>query len=236
MLRSDRGRASSFSQFGQDILISDILFPNFKGIFVDVGARDGIVLSNTYRLEAEGWTGVAIEPHPDLFDRLLANRTCVCLNVAISGIQGTAEFLKMNEEPLGQSGIVATHTHMSRLSDLDHEIIEVPTITLASVASALPRIDYLDIDVEGHELDILRSANLAAWRVSVVGVECPPIDTVKTMELDRIMMEQGYLPFLQLVADRFYSMEQPIAQFSTREDLYGKHRVLEQNSRRWLGA
>src|SRR5688572_20755153 len=71
-----------YSQFGQDMLIGDVLFRGREGVFVDVGARDGKVLSNTLYLESLGWTGIAIEPHPDFYAELQQLRSCRTVNVA----------------------------------------------------------------------------------------------------------------------------------------------------------
>ncbi len=54
-----------------------------NGFFVDIGAYDGIAISNTKLLEDIGWDGICIEPHPKVYERLVKNRTCKKINCAL---------------------------------------------------------------------------------------------------------------------------------------------------------
>lgn len=76
-------RASGYPiQCGQDKWIIESMLPARKeGVFVDIGANDGVTLSNTLVLEKDhGWTGIAVEPIPEVFARLQANRICTVGN------------------------------------------------------------------------------------------------------------------------------------------------------------
>src|SRR5207244_12639635 len=77
-----------YSQHSQDRFIDNFLLHGKRdGVFVDVGAYDGIALSNTYYFEKElGWSGSFIEPNPVAFERLAQNRNCVSLNCG-GGVQ-----------------------------------------------------------------------------------------------------------------------------------------------------
>ena len=85
-----------YSQYGQDKIINERIFNSKRnGFFVDIGANDGITGSNTYFFEKElNWTGVCIEPQPDIFHKLTDNRETECHNCAISPKSGSAKFLK----------------------------------------------------------------------------------------------------------------------------------------------
>lgn len=74
------------SQCGQDKWIVENLMPDSRqGFFVDIGAHDGISFSNTYFLESVmNWDGIAIEPIPEIFERLKKNRKCHLINGCIS--------------------------------------------------------------------------------------------------------------------------------------------------------
>ena len=75
----------SYSQYGQDVYLINSIFPDrINGYFVDVGAYDGITLSNTFILEKHlGWSGICIEPNPEAFEKLRANRSCICFPSAL---------------------------------------------------------------------------------------------------------------------------------------------------------
>jgi FkbM family methyltransferase len=189
------------SQFGQDALVGDILFRGRPGVFVDVGARDGKVISNTYYLEQElGWTGVAIEPHPDLFAQLELTRSCRCVNVAAGREQATLEFVKLLEEPIDNSGLLATFRDRERLSTLRHEIISVPVVPLSQIIEDIPLIHYLDIDVEGHEMAVLEGIDFSRVEIRIVGVEAG----ANRGAIDALLADNGFQPFMELRADVFY--------------------------------
>jgi FkbM family methyltransferase len=195
----------SQSQYGQDSLIGDVLFRGRSGVFVDVGARDGKQISNTIYLEQEkGWTGVAIEPHPDLFDRLIKTRTCKCINVAASDAEHSEiEFVKFLEEPLGNSGLLSTFRSPARLQNIRHQIISVPCQPLSKIIGGIDLIHYLDIDVEGHELAVLKGIDFSQTEIRIIGIEVhegmPDFPAI-----DSLLKANGFRPFLQLVSDRFY--------------------------------
>jgi FkbM family methyltransferase len=195
-----------FSQYGQDALIGDVLFKGRAGVFADVGARDGTVNSNTVYLEKElSWTGIAIEPHPDLFSTLERTRTCRCFNVAASNIERKGlEFIKFLEEPLGNSGLLSTFRDPARLKDVKHEIISVPCMPLSQLVAGFEAIDYLDVDVEGHELEVLKGFDFSRVEIRVIGVEVAETGPMKDA-IDSFLESNGFRPFLHLYSDRFYS-------------------------------
>ncbi len=204
------------SQYGQDVLIGDVLFRGRTGVFVDVGARCGVVISNTYHLEALGWDGLAIEPHPELYLSLSNNRRCRSVNVAASDVAGSLEFVRFLEEPLGNSGLLSSFRDPDRLSAVRHEIIQVPSRPLSELLITCPLVHYLDIDVEGHELQVLHGLDFNRIEIRVIGVEVAEGQAASTM--DEFLARQGFRPFAQLFSDRFYSFgdEPPSAERFSR--------------------
>lgn len=207
--------AQHYSQHGQDALIGDVLFRERAGVFVDVGARDGRAISNTKYLEEKGWTGIALEPHPDLYALLIACRTCECLNIAASENENSSvDFVKFLEEPLGNSGLVSTFRDPARLTAIKHEIISIECRPLSRILEGTPIVHYLDIDVEGHELEVLKGVDFGRTQIRVIGVEVDP-HTLKQIEIDTFLCAKGFHPFIQLVSDRFYAFgsDTPSASF-----------------------
>ena len=96
-----------YSQAGQDKFVSECLFENIqKGTFVDIGANDGVKLSNTLHFENKGWNGLAIEPHPKVYKKLISNRNCTCLNLGIASEEGTKLFRSIDGPVNMLSGFV----------------------------------------------------------------------------------------------------------------------------------
>src|SRR2546428_3922916 len=85
------------SQHAQDRFIDIFLLHGKReGVFVDVGAYDGVALSNTYYFEKElGWSGLCIEPNPLAYERLARTRKCLSLNCGVGANEKTLEFLKL---------------------------------------------------------------------------------------------------------------------------------------------
>ena len=96
----------SYSQYYQDFFI-DFLFKKKRGgVFLDIGANDGITFSNTYHFEKfRNWTGLCIEPHPDVFEKLKSVRSCHLENCCIAGRETTVVFRKITGADM-LSGIV----------------------------------------------------------------------------------------------------------------------------------
>ena len=193
-----------FSQFGQDVFVGDILCQKKKGFFVDVGAREGLINSNTFYLENDlNWDGLLIEPHPDLYDQLSIKRKTKRINCACSNIEGVSKFVKFLEEPLGNSGLLNTFQNKNRLSSIKHEIIDVPTKNLTKILdenSAPKKIDYLDIDTEGHEEEVLYSIDFDKYEFRAIGIECP-LKTSKFLRIRSFLKLKSYFPFLCLGSD-----------------------------------
>lgn len=143
----------SFSQAGQDEWVHSIV--GDSGFFVDVGAHDGIVHSNTYALEQLGWTGLCIDANSDAFLRCKANRPGSQHSLGIvSDHQGFLNFDGITVTAGGSMPVIC-----ARLEDfLDRN--ETPTV-----------IDYLSIDVEGHDLQVLKGMDFDRWHVHLVTVE-----------------------------------------------------------------
>ncbi|MGL4348372.1 MAG: FkbM family methyltransferase [Chlamydiales bacterium] len=115
-----------YSQYGQDQFVNENFFKNrTKGIFVDIGAHNGISLSNTYFFEKElDWTGICIEPIPHVFKQLQKNRNCLCICSCITTEHNTIQhFLQISGYPEMLSGLVDKFDkrHLDRIT---HEIKE----------------------------------------------------------------------------------------------------------------
>jgi FkbM family methyltransferase len=152
-----------YSQFGEDKWIVDNLHYPLKGIFVDVGASDGICGNNTYFFEKIGWQGLCIDADPSHHAYLQANRRLV-ETCAVSSIRGEVEFYQHNTDSTW-SGIYCR--------GVDYTPIKVQSRTLEDllVLHNIDKIDLLDIDVEGSEIDVWNSFNPDLYQPEVLIIE-----------------------------------------------------------------
>lgn len=169
-----------YSQNGQDRYIMETYFPlQTEGLFVDIGANDGITLSNTYAFEKRGWTGYCIEPLDDMFKLLVQNRPASkCIHAIISDVTGKSEFLSIEGYSQMLSGELKKYDprHLERV---DREIayyggskkvVKVNSYRFEDIIKHKV-IDYLSIDVEGGELDIIKNINFQKYFVKIISIE-----------------------------------------------------------------
>ena len=162
-----------FSQFGQDKFVNETFFKNKKGgVFIDIGAYDGVKFSNTYFFEKYlDWQGICIEPIPSIFAELEKNRNCICINCAVSNIEGISDFVIFEDFQM-ISGLTDKFDsyHLETFKDF-HEnrkknFIKVNCYLLNDFLDkyGIQKIDYLSIDTEGCELEILRSIDFRNYK------------------------------------------------------------------------
>lgn len=149
---------TNYSQLDQDLWILSKFEPNYKGFFVDIGANDGVNLSNSFLLEQQGWTGACVEPGPIEFAKLEASRKSYNYNICISDFNGKCSF---NEN--GFFGrIDSKYVGATDCFTLERFLEDI----------AAPKvIDYLSIDVEGGEFDIIRDFPFDKYFVKYITIE-----------------------------------------------------------------
>jgi FkbM family methyltransferase len=162
-------------------------FGDAKGYFVEVGANEPRVRSQTWHLEQAGWTGLLIEPQPDLARELRAMRMAKVFGVACSGPEHDGGTLPLHVagplSSLDRSGMAPGAT--------PERIIQVPIRTLDSVlteADAPGQFDFLSIDVEGHEIEVLRGFDIARWQPKLILLE----DHVGDLSKHNYLCKAGY--------------------------------------------
>lgn len=144
---------ASYGQVGQDLwVIGEVFNGRRGGYFVDVGADDGIAISNTFLLEAQyGWTGVCVEARREAFELLQANRPkSQCCNVAVDAKSRLVQMAI--DGPC--SGIVGADNDQETIKECGLSVVEVQAEPLADIldrAQAPPVIQYLSMDIEGAE-------------------------------------------------------------------------------------
>lgn len=197
-----------FKAFSNQDLIAFLYFSGKSaGFYVDIGAFDGVQISNTYALEKIGWDGVCIEPIPEIFSLLETNRNSHMYNVAISSeAKHEVNFSKVPRS-LGLSGL--EHQMPERIrkglenQELKIENITVNTMTFDDVMkhhSEIKYVDFLSIDVEGGEIDVLDSIDFERYRFGLITIE----NNAGTAKLAKYMNRHGYVIFLDLGVDLMF--------------------------------
>ena len=156
-----------YGQQGEDMIAWELFKSSPLGFFVDVGAYDGIASSNSLAFEQRGWHGVCFEPNPYLFRRLLANRKCALMDRVVGERMSDAEPFEINE-PAADGNV----SGCSKRS-INPNASRLPLITLDYALSFLgvDHVDYVSIDVEGWERQVLLGFDIAKYEPRLVIVE-----------------------------------------------------------------
>lgn len=181
-----------YSQDGEDIILKEFFSGKEKGFYVDIGAHHPLRLSNTYLFYKKGWSGINIDAMPGsmkIFNK--KRRRDINLEVAISDKEEILTYY-MFDEP-GLNGF-SKELSIKRDSNTKYKIIgkkEIKTIPLSKILDKyLPpkmKIDFMNIDVEGLDLQVLKSNDWNKYIPEFILIECTETD------LRRIQKEPIYL-------------------------------------------
>jgi len=173
-LASKPGR-KHFSQIGASQFVDRLLKGRRQGVFVECGAADGESLSNSLFFELHrNWTGVLIEGNPRYYPALLSkNRNAYVVRACLSTITKpqTVKF-KLATYYGGIDNKLQT-SHIRRFGLASKPSVDVQCFSFTSITAALgiQHIDYFSLDVEGPELEILRTIDWTQLSIDVITVE-----------------------------------------------------------------
>ncbi len=199
-----------YSQNGEDIILWEIFADKEgPGFFVEVGALDGKRFSNTYSFELAGWRGVCIEPHEYYFELLKRNRpNSVCIRAAISDRE--AERIEFYANRRGALSTLNPelerffiHRFRKYFSGFTVQYVRMRTLDgiLEEIDAPVP-IDFISIDVEGHEVNVLKGFDLERWSPRVLLIEAM-LPEEKVM-IENIMKNANYFKARELGGNLFF--------------------------------
>jgi FkbM family methyltransferase len=208
--------AQFHGQLLQDKFVWEVFFAGKKdGTYLDVGANDGVDLSNTKFFDDIGWKGICVEPMPEVYKKLCANRPNA-INVfgAAFHKNGTEKFRVNTGWTSALSGLESSYDpkHISRIErELKEyggstEVIDVPTFTLTSLLEQhnMTHIDYMSLDVEGGEMGVLQGIDFDKIKILVITIEDNYNDEHR---YDQFLIPKGYKKHTRLQWDIVYYLE-----------------------------
>ena len=209
-LRKKNCRNDGYSQYGQDQIVFELLGKPKTGVFIDIGANDGLTFSNSFLFEEKGWQGICIEPHPTIFIELQNNRKCHCVNACIADKDGWVNFLAVEGPSHMLSGIYSfmDRHHRERIEKEIAEhggnktLIKVEALTPATLLKrySIIGIDFLSVDTEGCELPILHTFNFDENSARVISLE----NGTRSSSLFKFLSSRGYSLHKCIGCDELY--------------------------------
>lgn len=196
---SMRHAADSFSQEGEDMILRRFLSGQATGFYVDVGAHHPYRFSNTCHFYLRGWSGINIEPNPDALRLFKRQRSRdINLGVGIAEHASALTYHRFDEPALNtfDPDLVAR-----RLATTPFRKIGTQTIPVQRLEQVLDEylpnhttVDFMSVDVEGLDLQVLRSNNWDRYRPRYVLVEAleSSIENLASDATYKFMRDRGY--------------------------------------------
>ncbi len=211
-------RSEYFSQLGQDKWILQQTDFKRQGYFVDIGAHDGKEISNTYVLEKEfGWRGICAEPAASYAD-LVRNRACITDHSFVA--DQTGKTVDFQEEGM-----------YSRAAPMDigaaRQVLTISLLDLLKKHHAPKYIDYLSIDTEGNEFEIIKDFPFSEYTIQYITIEHnahnkTPQNIQKRQDIHQTLSAAGY----RRLPHQHFSNQYGHTRFEDFEDWYILRRFL----------
>lgn len=187
----------SYSFGGCDLLIDYIFKSKKRGFYLDVGCQHPVSNNNTYLLYKRGWSGINIDLDPKnirLFNLERPNEINICKCVSSDNSKKDLFFF--------HSGSPINSLEKKTTKDKSNfSLKKIETFTLNSILEdyKIQYIDYFNLDVEGHELDVLKNFNIQKYKPKVISVEFIDFQMNKlefrNNNVDRILKSELYKYF-----------------------------------------
>ena len=197
-----------FSQSGQDKIVNEVFFKNTTcGFFLEIGAYDGITGSNCLFFEKfMNWDGIAVEASEMQFLKLEKNRNCDTVKAVISSRVEEVEFVEITQGLTQMSGI-SSEIYSTSLAFIEKDERtqikkqKVITSTIENILQKRTIIDFMSIDIEGHEMRVLNSIDFEKYEFRVICVENA---TPEKQSFNEFFLERGFYFFDRVGADEIY--------------------------------
>ena len=221
MLREALGRRAyairSYAQEGEDLLLLRMFSDTRSGVYVDVGAHHPFRFSNTQLLHERGWRGINIDARPGSMENFRRFRPLDAnLEIGISGARIRLVYHVFAEPALNTFDAELARVRLSQ----GWKQVCTQTIDCYPLAEILARevpklgtrsIDLLSVDVEGLDLEVLRSNDWQRFRPRAIVAEILGTDvaSMSDSEVTRFLGSVGYRPYAKLVNSAIFLRNDP---------------------------
>lgn len=197
-----------YAAYAEDVIIRSYFIGKENGVYVDVGCNHPIRSSNTFGLYMSGWTGLCIDANGSLIRLHESIRLKdMQLNVAITDNPGKIDYFEAADDSLSTISEDFMNSNKDRYTYKEKKTIDGITLSDAIIRKLGLgiKIDLLDVDVEGHDLEVLRSLDFEKIRPELISVETLDRTSVSHKnEIDRFLLEKNYILLYATNTNSFY--------------------------------
>ncbi|MBB4123302.1 FkbM family methyltransferase [Martelella radicis] len=187
----------SYAQNFEDVMLARLFPQNHRGVYLDIGAADPVYLSVTKHFYDKGWRGVNVEPLPRCQRRLSALRPeDINVQAVVGNANGSCRFYEIADYPENSTALESLARH---LEEQGHTIKthDVPFMRLDEICERFldgQDIDFMKIDVEGGETELLMSGDWNRYRPRAIVMEAVEVNGTKQVsdEWEHILTDNGY--------------------------------------------
>lgn len=204
----------SYAGNREDVMLRRLFPDEESGFYIDVGAGHPLQFSVTKHFYDRGWRGINIEPAPGPFEQLVQDRKRdVNLNLALSDSEGVATFYEFPPEYAGWSTVSRQEAERHLAEDgvaFTECSVELTTLAAVCQKHVEGTIDFLSIDVEGLEQQVLQGADFSRWRPRVCVIEATvPATAIPTHhKWEKLLLDARYRFAYFDGLNRFYVREE----------------------------
>lgn len=205
-----REKRISYSQTGEDLIILDFLKLELgrKDItYMDIGANEPKFLNNTYLMYKEGNKGILVEPNVNLCKKLERYRKRdIVLNCGVAGEHGKLTYYMMESDKINSF----SKDEMEEYVKLGHKLLgekEIEVFAINEIFEKYGSVDFLSIDVEGLDFEILKSLNYRKYAPTVICVETQEYGGGKRddfEEINQFLFGNGYMIYADTMLNTIY--------------------------------
>lgn len=191
------GNETFYSQYRQDMLLRFFLFPEKNdGVFLDIGGNHPVMINNTYYYEQIGWTGLAFEPVKSKNLLWKQERRTECLPIALGREEAEREFVEYEDDVM--SGFKGNTDFDGAIRDT--YMVKVRPLRVVLAEHNIRHVDFISIDVEGGEIDVLDGIDFENVDIYCILIENNK-GSKKAKMVRNFLIKKGYFLFGRLWLD-----------------------------------
>lgn len=194
------GDHTTYSQYAEDLILDRLTGYKSKGFYVDIGANDPVRFNNTKKFYDRGWSGINVDPNPHCHrDLVKARPRDTNLNVGVGATKGTLPFYDFKETEISTFSPDRAEKVKSEGYTL-RKVINVPMVTLADILKNVDEVDFLSVDAEDQNFEVLKSHD---WKVKP-RVICIENDT--DHDYEGYLRQYGYKKVATTLLNSFFKL------------------------------